>query len=183
MKIEESILSKLNIENTISKDAFNEKILGTINNIMLDNLNKNINLQRYETIYSSISFNDYSLDIYDTNLSLINIDNFYISIIYDLKNEYLSKYKLVSFNFNDLEIVLTVFNKLIIFQDKKPKFCIIDEEIVKQVLFKVFYQIEISNYLSSIDGEVIYDIDVLPEILVFKHKNESGENLIKIMSN
>ncbi|BCL65917.1 hypothetical protein IOLA_285 [uncultured bacterium] len=183
MKIESSILAKLNIENTISKSVFSEKIYNIINNIILDNINKNLNLQREETIYSTLNFDGYSLDIYNTNLALINIENFYINIIYDIKEEYLNQYRLVSFNFNELEIVLTIFNKLIIFVDKKPKFCIIDEDEVKNILFKVFYSREIINHLSSIEGEVIYDIDVLPDILVFNYNKNNGEDLIKIIPN
>lgn len=183
MKIESSILEKLNIENTISKSVFSDRIFNIVNNIIFDNINKNLNLQRDETIYSTLNFYGYSLDIYNTNLALINIENFYINIIYDIKEEYLNQYKLVSFNFNELEIVLTVFNKLIIFCDKKPKFCIIDEDAVKNILFKVFYSREIINHLSSIEGEVIYDIDVLPDILVFNYNKNNSEDLIKIIPN
>lgn len=183
MEIEESILNNLNIENTISKSVFREKIYNIINNIVLDNFNKNLNLQREETIYSSVNLSGYSLDIYNTSLALINIDGFFASIIYEVTDDYIEQYKLASFNFNELDIILTVFNKLIIYVDKKPKFCIIDEEIVKNILFKVFYKMEIVYYLSSIEGEVIYDIDVIPELLVFNKDEDLDENLIKIIPN
>ena len=140
-------------------------------------------MHREETIYSSINFVGYSLDIYNTNLALINIDNFKINIVYSLEDEYLTDYKLSSFNFNGLEIILTVFNKLIVCMDNKPKFCIIDEDAVRNILFKVFYKTEIIKHLSSIDSETVYDIDVLPEILVFSKEFDSEENLVKIIPN
>lgn len=183
MEIEESILNNLKIENTISKSVFSEKIFNVINNIITDNINKNLNLQREEVIYSSANLSGYSLDIYNTSLALINIDGFFANVIYEIKDDYIDQYKLASFNFNDMNLVLTVFNKLIIYLDDKPKYCIVDEDIVKNILFKVFYKMEIVNYLSSIEGEVIYDIDVMPELLVFSKGEYVDENLIKIIPN
>jgi hypothetical protein len=165
-------------DDLIVKSSMDEKVEQLTNNIVRmideilnDNDIKNKNLQRYENIYDKVDLSQYVLEIYDTNLSVIRYSHTDMLYIYYIDDKYLENYTSLSF-LKEWKIVLTIFNKIIIYYKKEPYLLIDNIQNVKKILLKLFLNQETDKYLDVLNNKdtIVHDINIIPDILIYEYK-------------